>query len=157
MPENERNYTMSKVRVIYSTDPNIEDEFYLSDTLLSLKAKGLIAMMLAYPKPDSFKIEEFALFVKDSEDSIRSTMQELEKLGYLDRWQGRNSLGQMLPVEYVIFLNRYEEEYECDDYEFDQDKFDEIYAALNQDTVELFSKVIKVFLDELFPDTKTPS
>jgi len=72
---------MSKIKIIFSTDPNIEDEFYLSDTLLSLKAKGLLAMMLAYPKPDSFKIDIITMFLLAFIFSVKQLMCRVSQAG----------------------------------------------------------------------------
>lgn len=100
---------MSKIMIAETDDINVESDYFLCDSRISLKAKGLMAMMLAYPCKDDFKVDILSLFAKESENSIRSTMRELEAYGYLDRWQGRNELGQMLPVIYVIYENPYED------------------------------------------------
>jgi len=100
---------MQKLMIIETDDINIGSDYFLGDSRISLKAKGLMAMLIAYPCRADFSLDVLSLFAKESENSIRTTMKELEAYGYLDRWQGRNKLGQMLPIRYVIYENPYED------------------------------------------------
>ena len=99
---------MSTIRVIGTKNPTIESDFFVRDGRISLKAKGLLLQMHAYPFSDDFSIEDIARYGNDSEGTIRTTIKELEKTGYIDRRQGRDESGKMLPVEYVLFENPYE-------------------------------------------------
>ena len=96
---------MSKITIIETENINVESDYFLNDSRISLKAKGIMAMMLAYPCKDDFRISDFALFTKEGKNAVRTAMRELENIGYLARCQFRNELGQMLPVDYYIFEN----------------------------------------------------
>lgn len=153
---------MSKIRIIESTDPNIECDYFLCDHKLSLKAKGLMAMMIFYPERDDFILAEFALYAKESEDSIRSTFTELEEIGYLERWQGRNELGQMLPIEYNLFMNPnesgnttevYIELDELDDTELEKE-VEDLRKEVENATLTLAKLIVEFFSEFLnFNDT----
>ena len=99
---------MSTIRIIKSEIyPSLRD-YYKIDGDLSLKAKGLMTQLLSYESVKEFFLKDIEFYNKDSEDSIRTAIRELEYAGYLERYQGRDSLGKMLPVEYTVFENPFE-------------------------------------------------
>lgn len=77
-------FTQVKNAVLY--DPN-----------LTMKAKGLFAYLSSKPDGWRFRSERIAEDNKDSRDSVRSGIRELEELGYLER----NKLGDRT-MEYII-------------------------------------------------------
>ena len=66
---------------------------WLRDTRLSLTAKGLLAQLLTHSDGWNVSIQSLAKANKCGRDRIRSAVVELEKSGYLERTQKRNSLG----------------------------------------------------------------
>ena len=70
---------------------------------MSLKAKGLLSLMLSLPDTWNYNISGLVQLSKDGKDSVMSALAELEKFGYLKRQQVTNDKGQFAGVEYNIF------------------------------------------------------
>ena len=76
---------------------------HLQDRDLSLKAKGLLTLILSLPPDWDMTLKGLVSLSGDGVDSVRSGIQELEKAGYLRRSRSRNNLGQLLCTEYTIY------------------------------------------------------
>ena len=76
---------------------------HLRDQSLSLKAKGLLSMMLSLPEEWNYTTRGLASICKEGTDSIGSALKELERTGYIVRNRLRDSKGKILDVEYVIY------------------------------------------------------
>lgn len=76
---------------------------HLQDRNLSLKAKGLLTLILSLPPDWDMTLKGLVSLSGDGVDSVRSGIQELEKAGYLRRSRSRNNLGQLLCTEYTIY------------------------------------------------------
>lgn len=70
---------------------------------MSLKAKGLLSLMLSLPDDWDYNVSGLVRLSKDGKDSVMSALQELEKFGYLTRQQLFNEKGQFNGIEYNIF------------------------------------------------------
>lgn len=70
---------------------------------MSLKAKGLLSLMLSLPDDWDYSVSGLATLSKDGKDSIMSALQELEKFGYLTRVRMTNEKGQYTGIEYNIY------------------------------------------------------
>ncbi|MCQ2510945.1 MAG: helix-turn-helix domain-containing protein [Lachnospiraceae bacterium] len=77
--------------------------FHLKDRELSLKAKGLLSIMLSLPDDWDFTQAGLVTLSRDGMDSLRSTLSELEKHGYLVRTKILNEKGQFSDIEYCVF------------------------------------------------------
>jgi hypothetical protein len=58
----------------------------MQDDRLSWKARGLLAYMLSKPDDWKFYVEELVKHTTDGENSTRTGIIELEKLGYIKRY-----------------------------------------------------------------------
>lgn len=56
---------------------------HLKDKRLSLKAKGLLSVMLSLPDTWDYSISGLAAICKESETAVKSTLNELKSCGYL--------------------------------------------------------------------------
>ena len=65
----------------------------ITDKRLSLKAKGLFAVMMSRPEGWEFSVSGLAAFTGVGKASIRNTLAELEKVGYLVREQAHQKNG----------------------------------------------------------------
>lgn len=74
----------------------------LRDVTLSLKAKGLLAVMLSFSDEWSFNIEHLTTLTKDERDAHRAAMRELIAAGYVARVQLRRPDGVLDGSEYVV-------------------------------------------------------
>ena len=57
---------------------------------LTLKAKGLLSLMLSLPEDWNYKMQGLATLSRDGIDSVRSAIKELEHHGYVERHRLRN-------------------------------------------------------------------
>ena len=70
----------------------------------SFKAIGLWAFMTQLPDDCDFSISRLAEMRKEGKDLIRSAIHELEKAGWLKRWQVRDEHGQFVGYTYKIMI-----------------------------------------------------
>lgn len=75
---------------------------HLRNTELSLKAKGLLSLMLSLPEDWDYTTKGLAHICKDGVDSITTALKELERHGYLTRQRLRYDNGQLGDIEYTI-------------------------------------------------------
>lgn len=67
--------------------------FALRDTNLSLKAKGLLSLILSLPDDWGYSLSGLAEICLGSETDIRNILKELESLGYLQITRTQDSNG----------------------------------------------------------------
>lgn len=73
-------------RVPKEKNYTVIDNNYLFDNRLSLKAKGLLSMMLSRPDDWIFHNDELISHSTDGEKSFRAGFKELQECGYVDRF-----------------------------------------------------------------------
>ena len=93
---------MAVFRIEKTRDYTVMANHHLRNTALSLKAKGLLSLMLSLPEDWDYTTKGLARICKDGVDSICSTVKELEENGYIIRQRVRNNAGQLTTVEYTI-------------------------------------------------------
>lgn len=93
------------VRVIKNTNFTIMSNKHLKDNKLSLKAKGLLSLVLSLPDDWDYTIKGLLQFARDGNDSFASAFKELELHGYLVRERKRNERGQVKGNNYTFFEN----------------------------------------------------
>jgi len=93
---------MAVFRIEKTRDYTVMANHHLRNTALSLKAKGLLSLMLSLPEDWDYTTKGLARICRDGVDSICSTIKELEEHGYVERRRIRNEKGQMTTVEYII-------------------------------------------------------
>ena len=69
----------------------------------SLKAKGLLSLMLSLPEDWNYNMQGLASLSRDGIDSVRSAIKELEYYGYVGRNMIRNEYGLFTDKEYIIW------------------------------------------------------
>ena len=74
----------------------------LRDQSLSLRAKGLFAVMTQLPPTWKFSIAGLVAICKEGRDAVRATLRELEAAGLLVRSQEKDGQGQFSAVVYSI-------------------------------------------------------
>lgn len=94
---------MSVVRVHKNANFTVMSNYHFKEKKMSLKAKGLLSLMLSLPDDWDYSIAGLATLSKDGKDSIMSALGELEKFGYLARQRLTNDKGQFAGVEYNIY------------------------------------------------------
>lgn len=94
---------MAVFRCAKTKDYTIMSNYHLKDRRLSLKAKGLLSMMLSLPKEWDYTLKGLARISREGVDAIREAVRELEQAGYVVRSRTRNPKGQLANAEYVIY------------------------------------------------------
>jgi hypothetical protein len=94
---------MAVFRIEKTKDYTVMANHHLKNRVLSLKAKGLISVMLSLPENWDFTLKGLACINKESIDAIREGIRELESAGYIIRTRSRNEKGQLAGAEYVIY------------------------------------------------------
>lgn len=94
---------MSVFRINKTANYTVMSNYHFKEKKMSLKAKGLLSLMLSLPDDWDYSIAGLATLSKDGKDSIMSALAELEKFNYLERKRLTNDKGQFAGVEYNIF------------------------------------------------------
>ncbi len=100
---------MAVFRVEKTRDYTVMANHHLRNTALSLKAKGLLSLMLSLPESWDYTTKGLAAICKDGVDSICAAVKELEDNGYVLRRRIRNEKGQLTTTEYTILEQPREE------------------------------------------------
>ena len=93
---------MAVFRIEKTRDYTVMSNHHLRNTALSLKAKGLLSLMLSLPENWDYTTKGLARICKDGVDSICAGVRELEEQGYVVRERVRNPNGQLGAIEYTI-------------------------------------------------------
>lgn len=121
----------------------------LQDSILSARAKGLLAYLLSLPNDWQIYELEIARHFSDGRDSIRAGVKELIRRGYVIRGKRlRNELGQLRGYEYDVYevpqnqtLNPYDgKPYVGESDTTNNDKTNDLHAGQTQRERELIAK-----------------
>lgn len=77
--------------------------YHFREKGMSLKAKGLLSLMLSLPEEWDYSANGLAALSKDGKDSVKKTLVELEEFGYLRRTRVTDSNGRFAGYDYDIF------------------------------------------------------
>ena len=94
---------MAVFRVDKNRGYTVMSNYHLKDKSISLKAKGLLSMILSLPDEWNYTTRGLAAICKEGVESIGTTLKELETVGYLGREQVRDERGRIKDVEYTIY------------------------------------------------------
>ena len=94
---------MSVVRIHKTANFTVMSNYHFKEKGMSLKAKGLLSLMLSLPDDWNYSISGLVTLSKDGKDSVMSALAELEEFKYLVRNRTTNSKGQFSGIEYNIF------------------------------------------------------
>ena len=74
---------MSVIRVFKDKNYTVMSNIHLRDKNLSLKAKGLLSLMLSLPDDWSYSLAGLCVICKESETAVKSALNELKTNGYV--------------------------------------------------------------------------
>ena len=94
---------MAVMRVEKTGNYTVMANHHLRDSRLTLKAKGLLSVMLSLPAEWDFTLNGLAQISKEGVSAIRAAILELEECGYVIRARVRNDVGQLTDTEYTIY------------------------------------------------------
>lgn len=101
---------MAVFRIEKTRNFTVMSNYHLRDVELSLKAKGLLSLMLSLPEDWDYTTKGLACICKDGVDSITSALKELESHGYLTRQRIRYGNGRLGDITYTIHERPVEQE-----------------------------------------------
>ena len=94
---------MAVFRIERTRDYTVMSNHHLRNANLSLKAKGLLSMMLSLPEDWNYTTRGLAKICKEGVDAIGAALRELETAGYIVRHKLRDRQGRISDTEYVIY------------------------------------------------------
>ncbi len=86
---------MAVFRIERTRDYTVMSNHHLRNGKLSLKAKGLLSMMLSLPEDWNYTTRGLAAICKEGVDAIGGALRELETAGYIVRHQLRDRQGRI--------------------------------------------------------------
>ena len=94
---------MAVFRIERTRDYTVMSNHHLRNANLSLKANGLLSMMLSLPEDWNYTTRGLAKICKEGVDAIGVALRELEAAGYIVRHKLRDRQGRISDTEYVIY------------------------------------------------------
>ena len=96
---------MAIIRVNKTKNYTVMSNYHLHEKDMSLKAKGLLSLMLSLPDDWDYSIDGLIKLSKDGKDSVTAAILELEKFGYLVRTQAKDKSGRFSGYDYDVYEN----------------------------------------------------
>ena len=100
---------MAVFRVEKNRNYTVMSNVHLKDRGISLKAKGLLSVILSLPEDWNYTTRGLAAICKEGVDSIGAALRELESAGYLIRHRLRDKGGRISDTEYVVYESPHRE------------------------------------------------
>lgn len=94
---------MAVFRVHKNENYTVLSNYHFKERGMSLKAKGLLSLMLSLPENWDYSAAGLVTLSKDGKDSVNAALKELEKFGYLRRTQAYDENGRFGGYNYEIF------------------------------------------------------
>ena len=94
---------MAVFRVHKNENYTVLSNYHFKERGMSLKAKGLLSLMLSLPENWDYSAAGLVTLSKDGKDSVNAALKELEKFGYLRRTQAIDARGKFSGYNYEIF------------------------------------------------------
>ncbi|OAJ35334.1 helix-turn-helix domain-containing protein [Piscirickettsia salmonis] len=86
------------------------DKACLYDSSISLKAKGLLAILLSFPQDWKIRVKDLCQRAKDQETAVRSGLNELIKTGYAKRSRVTDDKGRVIRWDFYVFEEKQQNE-----------------------------------------------
>ena len=96
---------MAVFRVDKTKNYTIMSNEHLRNKEMSLKAKGLLSLMLSLPDDWDYSLNGLVAICKENESAVKTTLQELKDLGYLEiikKFPDTTDTGR-IEYEYVVY------------------------------------------------------
>lgn len=122
------------------------------DNRLSLKAKGLMSLVMSLPNDWDFSIQGLSSIVKEGKSAIYAAINELKEFGYCNVITSRDDKGKIIGNDYTFFEepcadipyteNPYTENQDMDNPNMDNQDL-ENQPQINKDIKEIKTEIIK--------------
>lgn len=94
---------MAVIRVNKTADYTVISNTHFKEKEMSLKAKGLLSLMLSLPDDWDYSIAGLTALSKDGKDSVMNALTELEEFKYLKRTKLTDEKGRFAGYDYDIY------------------------------------------------------
>lgn len=94
---------MPVFRINKNKNYTVMSNHHLREKGMSLKAKGLLSLILSLPEDWDYSVEGLATLSKDGRDAVSSAIKELERFGYIRRTQSKDGRGFFSGYDYEVF------------------------------------------------------
>lgn len=94
---------MAVIRINKTRDYTVMSNHHFKEKEMSLKAKGLLSLMLSLPDEWDYSVMGLVSLSKDGKDSVMNALNELEEFGYLVRTRVTDEKGRFAGYDYDIF------------------------------------------------------
>ena len=101
---------MATFRINKNRNYTVMSNYHLRDRSLSLKAKGILSLMLSLPEDWDYSVQGLVQLSMDQTAAVNSALKELERTGYLRRTRERNELGRLGDMVYDVYEEPVHEE-----------------------------------------------
>ena len=101
---------MSVIRVEKTTNYTVMSNYHFKEKEMSLKAKGLLSLMLSLPTNWDYSIAGLVAICKENETSIKTALDELKEFGYLEvikKMPNETKTGR-IEYEYIVYEKKQE-------------------------------------------------
>lgn len=134
---------MSVIRVNNTKGFTVMNNYHFQDKEISLKAKGLLGLMLSLPSNWDYSVNGLVTIVKENKAAVQSALKELEEHKYLKRTRVQDETGRFDYI-YDIYEKPYDKlpctENRCTDIQCTENRCTENQPQINtnkQNTKEL--------------------
>ena len=134
---------MSKIRVNNTKGFTVMNNYHFQDKEISLKAKGLLGLMLSLPSNWDYSVNGLVAIVKENKAAVQTALKELEEHKYLKRTRVQDETGRFDYI-YDIYEKPYDKlpctENRCTDIQCAENRCTENQPQINtnkQSTKEL--------------------
>lgn len=94
---------MAVFRVHKNANYTVMSNNHFKEKGMTLKAKGLLSLMLSLPEDWDYSAAGLVTLSKDGKDGVTAALKELERFGYLKRTQAIDESGKFCGYNYEIF------------------------------------------------------
>lgn len=94
---------MAVFRIHKDRNFTVMSNVHFRDRALSLRAKGLLSLMLSLPDDWDYTIAGLVTLSKDGRDAVISAVRELEAAGYVRRSQRKDGKGRFSGYDYEVY------------------------------------------------------
>lgn len=125
---------MSVIRVNNTKGFTVMSNYYFQDKEISLKAKGLLGLMLSLPSNWDYSVNGLVTIVKENKAAVQSALKELEEHKYLKRTRVQDETGRF-DYDYDIYEKPYDKlpctENRCTDIQCTENRCTENQPQIN--------------------------
>ena len=94
---------MAVIRVEKVSDYTVVNNHYLRDKNLSMKAKGLLSVILSLPDDWDYTVNGLVNYIGEGKTAVTNALKELENNGYMVRRRIRDDCGRLGNAEWVRY------------------------------------------------------